>query len=660
MNKKIMRVLAAAVSAAVLASNAAYAVYAEQTPTDTSDSFSDGLGDGTDLGNRTDLTGVFNSDEREFLGYMTLEAPNDGISLLNLVNDPVFSGDRYYYQLDDDSRSVYDIICEKYKDGPSSDRVTLSITNEFYSVGVTYSDGGYSVDDESRELVFGWIDELIWYAMLAVNHDHPEMGWLYNSGFMYGYSWRSIDYTQISETKYNMDITVTPYFYFSSCPTNTGSSADMDSAVARVKKSLGFTGNESRYDIVKGIHDYLCETVTYNYDVVSSGYTGDNRVYQTAYSAFYPESGPSTVCAGYAKGFKVLCDSYDIPCIVISGSAGSGNDYEPHAWNYVKMDDNKWYAVDCTWDDQLSRTYYDFFLIGSETCDEHFGGYAFIDSHVANGKWDSSGSAVFAYPELSETKYVFTEPSGPKTLTATASSKQVTLKWDAVNNATGYIVKSADGKTQYTKKSITSNSYTVTGLTNGVQHKFRVYACIYGKWYSSPRVSVTTSGAPQNVTAKADNKQITLTWDKVNGATGYIVKSADGKTQYTKKSITTNSYTVKGLTNGTQYRFKVYACTDGKWFASSPKSKTPTAAPQNLTATAGSKQIKLTWDRVSGAKGYIIKSADGKVQYTPKTITANSYTVTGLTGGTQYKFKVYAYVDGKWYASAPKTKSAKN
>lgn len=659
MSKKFMRVLAATVSAAVLASYAPYAVYAEELAEDVSENFAENSSEEANVENDVEPLGVFYSEEVEFQGYMTLDAPNNGISLMNLVDNPVFSGDRYYYQLDDDSCSVYNLICEKYKDGPSTDRVTLSFEHEFTGLYVTYSDGRFVFEEDTRESILTWVEELIWYALLAVNHDHPEMGWLYNAGFTYGYSWTSDSYSQVSDTEYIMDIKIKPYFYFSQYLTNTGTSEDMDSAIARVKNALGFKGNESRYDILKGIHDYLCETVTYNHSAADSDYTGDNRIYQTAYSAFYPESAPTTVCAGYAKGFKVLCDSYGIPCILVSGSAGSYGDYEPHAWNYVKMEDNNWYAVDCTWDDQTSRTYYDFFLIGSETYDEHFGGYAFCDSHIPNGNWDSTGTVEFAYPALSETEYVYVEPSGPSTLTATASSKQVTLKWDAVANASGYIVKSADGKIQYTDKAITGTTYTVSNLTNGTQYQFRVYACVYGKWYSSPRKTITPSGKPLNLVATSDNKQIKLTWDKVNGATGYIVKSADGKVQYTKKSIKTNSYTVTGLTNGTSYRFKVYAYTDGKWFVSDPKTKTPTAAPQNVTATAGSKQIKLTWDKVNGAKGYIVKSADGKVQYTAKSITANSYTVTGLTGGTQYKFKVYANVDGKWYASATKSKTAK-
>lgn len=247
----------------------------------------------------------------------------------------------------------------------------------------------------------------------------------------------------------------------------------------------------------------------------------------------------------------------------------------------------------------------------------------------------------------------------PEGLKAVSGCHEITLSWNEVYGASGYIVKSADGTVQYTPKAITTTTYTVTGLKNGTQYQFRVYAYVDKKWYTSSKISKTPTGAPQNVNATAASHQVTLTWEAVDGATGYIVKSADGAVQYTSKAIKTNSYTVTGLTNSTQYKFKVYAYSDGKWFASSTATKTPTGAPQNVTATAGSKKITLAWNSVDGATGYIVKSADGTIQYTTKAIKTNSYTVTGLTGGTQYKFKIYAYVDGKWWGSSTVTRSAK-
>ena len=74
------------------------------------------------------------------------------------------------------------------------------------------------------------------------------------------------------------------------------------------------------------------------------------------------------VCEGYAKTLKVLCDAFDIPCVLVSGKA-KDNEYpedpskeEPHMWNYVQMEDGKWYLVDATWNDQENKIYDTYFL----------------------------------------------------------------------------------------------------------------------------------------------------------------------------------------------------------------------------------------------------------------------------------------------------------
>jgi hypothetical protein len=63
---------------------------------------------------------------------------------------------------------------------------------------------------------------------------------------------------------------------------------------------------------------------------------------------------------------------------------------------------------------------------------------------------------------------------------------------------------------------------------------------------------------------------------------------------------------------------------------------TPPAAPTGLTATPMDAAVALSWTASPGATGY-------KVSVTPGTVvttTASPYTVTGLTNGTPYQFKV--------------------
>jgi hypothetical protein len=89
------------------------------------------------------------------------------------------------------------------------------------------------------------------------------------------------------------------------------------------------------------------------------------------------------------------------------------------------------------------------------------------------------------------------------------------------------------------------------------------------------------------------------------------------------------------------------------------------AMPSNLAATAGDKEgeIDLSWDRVTGAKSYIIEMCPEPITPTGwKQVTVSTksgFTVTGLTSGAKYWFRVLgigAAGQGPW--SDPATKYA--
>lgn len=64
------------------------------------------------------------------------------------------------------------------------------------------------------------------------------------------------------------------------------------------------------------------------------------RVLRSAYGALVDGN---TVCTGYARGYKALCDYLDLPCQVV---AGIRNDVK-HSWNRVRVGEEYFY-VDCT------------------------------------------------------------------------------------------------------------------------------------------------------------------------------------------------------------------------------------------------------------------------------------------------------------------------
>lgn len=73
------------------------------------------------------------------------------------------------------------------------------------------------------------------------------------------------------------------------------------------------------------------------------------------YNAFYLESVLTdddyfAVCDGMSKAYSLMCNMEGLPCVRVTGQAGSDGEFGGHAWNKV-MVNGEWFIVDCTWGD---------------------------------------------------------------------------------------------------------------------------------------------------------------------------------------------------------------------------------------------------------------------------------------------------------------------
>lgn len=166
-----------------------------------------------------------------------------------------------------------------------------------------------------------------------------------------------------------------------------------------------------------------------------------------------------------------------------------------------------------------------------------------------------------------------------------------------------------------------------------------------------------------------------LSWNSVSKAKGYRIYVYDAKAKkYTKVTTvksTAVSYKLIGLTPDTEYKYKVraYKKVNDKtvWGTASEAAAftTKTYAPaqvKNVKASAKSaSKIKLSWGKVTNAKGYRIYKYNDSTKKFEKVTTVGSgttsYTVSGLSKGKSYKFKVRAYrkVSGVTYWGKPST-----
>ncbi len=149
----------------------------------------------------------------------------------------------------------------------------------------------------------------------------------------------------------------------------------------------------SKYDQIKYLHDWLVDNLKYD-----TTYNGSDI--HNIYGALVQKKA---VCEGYARTFKYILDGLEIENVLVSGTATNSNDItESHAWNYVQIDE-KWYAVDVTWDDPIikgggkltNKMKYQYFLKGSDN---------FLKNHVEDG-YLSKNSIKFTFPTLEKKDY---------------------------------------------------------------------------------------------------------------------------------------------------------------------------------------------------------------------------------------------------------------
>ncbi len=299
--------------------------------------------------------------------------------------------------------------------------------------------------------------------------------------------------------------------------------------------------------------------------------------------------------------------------------------------------------------------------------------YSFRIRAVGVGGDGAASDAATATPS-----YV---PAKPSNFTATAGNGEATLSWDDPGDAgiAKYQLRqwaSADGEpaawTDIAGSTAATTSHTVAGLTNGTAYSFRIRAVAAGGGSAASDAVTATPGyvpaAPSNFAATAGNGEATLGWDDPGdaGIVKYQLRqwaSAGSEpaawTDIAGSTAATTTHTVAGLTNGTAYSFRIRAVgAGGGSAASDAATATPgyvPAEPSNFTATAGNGEATLGWDDPgdAGIAKYQLRqwaSAGSEpaawTDIAGSTAATTSHTVTGLTNGTAYSFRIRAVAAG--------------
>lgn len=200
-------------------------------------------------------------------------------------------------------------------------------------------------------------------------------------------------------------------------------------------------------------------------------------------------------------------------------------------------------------------------------------------------------------------------PDIPVNLNAVPLSTSVTVTWNNVSGATGYDIE-VDGALVNNGP---NTNYIHNSLTPGTHHTYRVRSINPGgksEWsgYVNTTTLLDTVPVPINISATPSLNSITLTWDKVSGASGYEI-SVDGAAF---DNGTRTAYTHSNLAPGTQHVYRVRAKKSGvasEWSAAvvSATLTNEFGTPSNLKANADNSSIVLSWNPVANATGYEVE-----------------------------------------------------
>ena len=282
--------------------------------------------------------------------------------------------------------------------------------------------------------------------------------------------------------------------------------------------------------------------------------------------------------------------------------------------------------------------------------------------------------------QLAGTKYIKYKINLPK-----AKIKKVTtpghgmnkIYWESVDDITGYAISRSterDGEYKnlaYLGKDYTSWTDKKATVPKVYYYRVRTFKDINGKRYFSPkqvgyamktRLTATTKLRVESV----DFNTLEIKWNKVEGATGYMVyRNTTQKGEYDRvKTLKGNSNTEfknTGLKTGKRYYYKIIAYkgnTNNPGLISNYYYGEPNLEKAHWNKNGIRKytnEVRLSWHKVNGATGYeIYKYSKSQGKYVLRDRVGMDYRVytdRNLNQTSKYSYKIRAcrMVDGVRY-----------
>ena len=258
---------------------------------------------------------------------------------------------------------------------------------------------------------------------------------------------------------------------------------------------------------------------------------------------------------------------------------------------------------------------------------------------------------------------------GAQTVTCTYTQSRadgsLKIKWSGLDNVDYYEIW-RDTKDAYDYEKIDEVSDATSFIDDTVELGTRYYYLVrpvfndgttgeYSKSISGVALAKTNF---TKIEAKS-GKKVALTWKKVSQAEGYLIyrkDSEDGKYnqigKVTSGKTLTYTDTVKSNNKTYTYKIQAYNTNNGKQgvgaYSSTKSAKTLAKAKITGITSSNEEVLKISWNKVSGAKGYIISRSTKKDSGYSEIDTVSgekttSYTDDTVKAGKTYYYKVEAY-----------------
>ena len=239
----------------------------------------------------------------------------------------------YYNQLPDIQKNIYNQL---YK--------TVETLSESTAISLK------SVTQDEISIIFR-----------ALRYDHPEIYW-------------------IQAYKYIIDEESSQLYFYPTYLINAEEKSLYDEQLsAWTERALSTVNSEmTQYEKEKAIYDFIVDNTEYSLN---------SDLNQSLISVVKGKS----VCLGYTKAMKHICDKINMSCVIIEGTSKDGI---AHSWNKVQINDD-WYNVDATNSNtaQMFSDSYDMFNITDELISIQY-----TETQIGGESTSGESSIEFEYP----------------------------------------------------------------------------------------------------------------------------------------------------------------------------------------------------------------------------------------------------------------------